>query len=255
MHFFLVSIVAVNNLHEEIHNIHNEQKNGMVKPLAYVIAKLVLTLPIIFILFSVTALAIPGFIIQTYNVGDFFSILLIWSLPIYLFESIAESIAVWIGDKTVGMIVFLLYWVLSFLFAGIFLREEDMFLPLKVFYYLMPFRYYNQSMTHRIFQGATFEKCDPITNVISAICVDSSDGSDVLKALGKVLPVVKNPFPIWRDPIILLAMIIFFKIMYVAGVIFKGNQISTPLKPNHHLFKNSFIKPMGSIKLNYKGKP
>jgi hypothetical protein len=54
-----VGAVAVYVLNDELLVIQSEQKNGMLRPASYIMAKVVLTLPFIFV-FAIFALGIPG---------------------------------------------------------------------------------------------------------------------------------------------------------------------------------------------------
>ena len=60
-----MGVVAVYALNDEFKTILRESKNGMVKPLTYVLAKTVLVLPIMFI-FAIFALGIPSFAIMDF---------------------------------------------------------------------------------------------------------------------------------------------------------------------------------------------
>ena len=61
----------------------------------YIIAKLILTLPIVTIIFGLAALVIPMFVIQDFPFSEFLPVLGQWSLVMYLFESLAECVAAW----------------------------------------------------------------------------------------------------------------------------------------------------------------
>ena len=111
-------------LFEEFKLIQGEIKNGMNGCLSYILAKFVLTLPIITIVFSLSALAIPMFVIQSFDASLFLPFFGQWSLIIYLFESLAECLAVWSPNAIVGMLAYLTYWIVAFLFGGIFLPPD-----------------------------------------------------------------------------------------------------------------------------------
>ena len=141
-------------LNDELLVIQSEQKNGMLRPASYIMAKVVLTLPFIFV-FAIFALGIPGFAIQNYQTSSWIEVILLWSILAYLFESLAECLAIWVKNKVLGMLVYLTYWISSFLFSGLFLPLDDLIWPLKIFYYTTPFSYYTTSEACIIFFSMT----------------------------------------------------------------------------------------------------
>ena len=98
-----VGVVAVYALNDEFKSILRESKNGMVSPMSYVISKSIMVLPVIYII-SLFALVIPGFIMFDYPWDSFGAATLIWSLFFFVFENLAECLAVWIEDPIIGML-------------------------------------------------------------------------------------------------------------------------------------------------------
>lgn len=84
-----MGVVAVYVLNEEFKAVRREVKNGMISPLAYVVAKSVLVLPIM-ILFSLFALVIPHFLISDFPWDTFVLAILIYSVCIFEYECLAE---------------------------------------------------------------------------------------------------------------------------------------------------------------------
>ncbi|KAL7529864.1 hypothetical protein ACHAXR_004156, partial [Thalassiosira sp. AJA248-18] len=211
----MMGAVAVNCLHEELKLVQGEIKNGMTKWGDYVVAKFILTLPITTLVFGLSALVIPMFVIQSFPWSEFLPVLGQWSLIMYLFESLAECVATWSPNTIVGMLGYLTYWIISFLFGGIFLPPNDLYWPLKAFYYALPFNYYVRTMVHTVMADEEFDPCDPTTDITSLVCVETGDGADVVKAFEKVFPVIANPSTS-KDMLALVAMIIIFKLLYIA---------------------------------------
>jgi len=220
--------VAVFTLNEEISSIQREQKNGMVKAISYVLAKTVITLPFIF-LFAIFALGIPGFLMQNYPSTGSFKVLLLWSIHAYVFESLAECLAVWIKDKVMGVLVFLAYWIAAFLFSGLFYPLEDLLPFVKPLYYATPFSYYIRSMFYLLFSGVTFDSCKSEFTPLEPICVESGSGSDVIDALNKILPLFENKDSFMNDIGVLVVMLVIFKALFILGIILKGRNTSIPI--------------------------
>ena len=108
----MLGVVAVSCLHEELNLIQGEIKNGMTKCSHYIVAKFVLTLPIVTLIFGLAALVIPMFVIQSFPSSEFLHVLGQWSLIMYLFESLAECVAAWAPNtskyKGAYLLVFML---------------------------------------------------------------------------------------------------------------------------------------------------
>ena len=109
--------VAVYVLNDELLVIQSEQKNGMLRPASYIImAKVILTLPFIFV-FAIFTLGVPGWEIQNYQTSPWIEVILLWSILAYFYESLADCLAIWVKDKVLGMLLYLTYWISSFLFS------------------------------------------------------------------------------------------------------------------------------------------
>jgi hypothetical protein len=99
-----------------------------------------------------------------------------------------------------------------------------MFWPLKTFYYILPYNYYVRSAIFLIFTGDDWEACtDPKT---SAVCVDSTDGLDVMRGLGRIFPLISLEDKYWIDFLALLAIGIVWKIIAVVVIVVKSGRVS-----------------------------
>ncbi|EJK47716.1 hypothetical protein THAOC_33544 [Thalassiosira oceanica] len=166
---------------------------------------------------------IPMFVVQSFPGSVFFEIVLQWSLIMYLFESIAECSAAWAPNSIIGMLGYLTYWILSFLFGGIFLPPEDIYWPLKAAYYALPFNYYTRSMVDVVIPKMEYNPCNPSEDM-SVICIESGNGDDVAKAITNLFPVTKQPDSV-RDALILFVMIVMVKLVYIVGVVWKSRRV------------------------------
>lgn len=214
----MMGVIAVHFLHNELNMIQGEIKNGLSVAWQYL-----LTLPIVTLVFSLCALGIPMFVVQSFPGSVFFEIVLQWSLIMYLFESIAECSAAWAPNSIIGMLGYLTYWILSFLFGGIFLPPEDIYWPLKAAYYALPFNYYTRSMVDVVIPKMEYNPCNPSEDM-SVICIESGNGDDVAKAITNLFPVTKQPDSV-RDALILFVMIVMVKLVYIVGVVWKSRRV------------------------------
>lgn len=239
-----MGVVAVYSLNDEFKSILRETKNGMTSGLSYVLAKTVLVIPIFFA-FALFALGIPAFAIQDYPADAFGWSITLFAILLFVFESVAEALSVWFDDPIVGMLQFMNFWFGAFLFGGFLIPLRDMYWPFKLFYYAMPYSYYVRSSMYQLFSRSTFEAC---VNSLedSAVCVDSTSGLDVLEGLRKVYPLMSTKDNTARDAAIMIAIGLFYKLLYVVGMIFKTRQV-TAIKAGrppsiHNMTENSETK-------------
>ena len=146
---------------------------------------------------------------------------------LFVFESVAEALSVWFDDPIVGMLQFMNFWFGAFLFGGFLIPLRDMYWPFELFYYVMPYSYYVRSSMYEIFSHSTFEAC---TESVSAVCVNSTAGLDVLQELKQVFPVLSTEDNTIRDGGVMIGIGVFYKILYVVGVLYKTSLVTT-VKP------------------------
>ena len=80
-----------------------------------------------------------------------------------------------------------------------------------------------RSAFYQLIVNTEFEPCQkqPV-----AVCVDSSDGSDVIEAGSRVMPLLSSEDQTGVDLLVLLAIGIVYKLLYIAGVVYKSRQAS-----------------------------
>jgi hypothetical protein len=222
--------VAVYSLNDELSTIQKEQKNGIIsRPASYILAKFAITLPFILI-YALFSLGIPGWVLQKYPSSSWFKALILWATHTYIFESLAECLAIWVKDKVLGMLVYLAYWISAFLFSGLFLPFDNLLAPMKALYYATPFSYYIRSMYYLLYNNVTFDSCNSALNPFEPICEESGAGSDVIDGLNKILPLFENKDTFTKDIGVMLIMIAIFKIFYITGIVVKGQSVSIPVQ-------------------------
>lgn len=163
------------------------------------------------------------FAIQRFPGTVFFENILQWSLIMYLFESVAECCTAWAPNSIIGMLGYLTYWILSFLFGGIFLPPEDIYWPLKTVYHALPFNYYTQSIVNVVIPKMECSPCNR-GEAMSVICVESGNGDDIAQALMNLFPVTEQPDSVC-DALILFGMIAIIKLLYIVGVVWKSQRV------------------------------
>lgn len=99
------------------------------------------------------------------------------------------------------------------------------FQHLQLFYYILPYGYYVRSFIYTSFTDATWEACtDPAG--AGAVCVDSTDGLDVLDGLGRIFPLIESQDTVWQDVGIMVGIAVFFKIVSIIAIIFKTSKVA-----------------------------
>lgn len=223
--------VAVYALNDEFKSILRETKNGMTGPMAYVLAKSVLVLPIILI-FAVFALGIPAVLIMDFPGSQFGAAMLLWSAVMFVFECCAECFSVWLDDPILGMLGYTSYWFGFFLFSGFVIGVDDLVYPFKIFYYIFPFSYYIRSQMYNWLIDSTWVPCYPDDNTLnSPICQPNPTGASILEAIGLSYPVIQAEDTYWQDVGTLIALALVFKVAYVIGVYLKTSK-SAMFLPN-----------------------
>jgi hypothetical protein len=86
--------------------------------------------------------------------------------------------------------------------------------------------YYLRSSMYNLFSSASFAPCDPATNTQSAVCVNSTSGNDVLEGLSIIYPIIQNKDQVSQDIGIMIGIAMFFKILYLFGVLKKSMQFA-----------------------------
>ena len=100
---------------------------------------------------------------------------------------------------------------------------DDLYQPFELLFRLWPGSYYVRSSAHFYFKYTEFEPCVRENNPDAVVCVNSSDGLEVLDGLSVLFPLVKSTETFLLDMGVMLSIGIFFKLVYVLGIMLKGN--------------------------------
>lgn len=108
--------------------------------MSYLTAKSGIIVPIMFV-FALLAVGLPGYVILCFPADSLGLVLSLWAACIYSFECLAEALAIWINDPLLGILIYMLWYFMSFLFSGVFVLVDDLFIAFKPFHYIVPFTY------------------------------------------------------------------------------------------------------------------
>lgn len=215
-----IGVVAVFALNEEFKSVQKEIKNGMVTPVSYILAKTVLELPIM-ILFAFAALLVPGYALSNFYLPNLLSMVLMWAISIYAWETLAQALAVSFDNPLLGMMNFMSMWFSGFLFMGLLIPGSDLVWPLKVFFYILPLKYSFRSMMYIEYVDSKWGAC----KASDAVCF-GRDGDEVLSTLNTLFPLVSDDNTIGLDILIVLAISLVFKVFYILQVMVKSQRAS-----------------------------
>jgi hypothetical protein len=115
---------------------------------------------------------------------------------------------------------------MCFLFNGNFIDSSILYYPFTVFYHILPFSYYIRSCTYINMHDATWDKCTGGAESGQAICVESGDPIEVLDQLSQIYSVVDSQDHVSRDMLVILALALVFKVLYVIGVYVKTHRVA-----------------------------
>lgn len=82
------------------------------------------------------------------------------------------------------------------------------------------------SQLYNTLHDTAWSACDKEQNPFAPICVTPPNGGEVLEALSGIYPVVENKDQVVQDIGIMLAIAVFWKLTYIAGVLYKSSLVS-----------------------------
>ena len=175
--------------------------------------------------------------------------MLLYACFLYSFESLAQTLSVAFDNPLMGMLNFMQLWFTSFLFSGLFITIKDIVWPFRVFPYILPLKYAVQAIVYqefiaKPFQGA--EICDPSdAGCLSfpgeqgpedgwecpglsgdKVCY-GREGWQVLDTMGQSYDLVSSDVQTWENIVIILAIAVVARILYVVLMIKKCNQATS----------------------------
>jgi len=230
VNLIIVGAVAVFKLSQEFKSVLLEARNGMIRPMVYLLAKSVMVI-LVMLAFAISALGIPGYGMLKFPAESFGSVLLLWATCLYSFECLAEALAVWIENRLIGMLIYMLWYFMFFLFGGMFVPVDDLYWPFKLFHYLVPSTYDWRGTTYELFIGAQWQPCEPTPGVSFQVCVNSTDGADVLDVLNNSLILVSSEDSVALDIFAIVIIAFFFKLLFVLGMLYKARAMFSTIQP------------------------
>ena len=132
-----------------------------------------------------------------FNSESFGLLILLFSVMLFAFESLAQATALAFGNTTYAMMGYVLFWFTAFLGSEIYVAKEDVIWPLALVFYVSPLRLAIQVFVYLDFHD-TMWGCGDGLSLFSATaftreCVGTYSGDKVLDMIGDfVFPVIKS---------------------------------------------------------------
>ena len=165
-----LGIVQVVGTNRDTLSVVNEIRAGMYRVYSYVLSTSLIQLP---------ALVILAFIINVFSFAiggwpwdNFITYVFLYSINLWVFDSLAQLLAVLFKNPVIGMLGYLGFWSSSIVFCGLVFRGGDVVWPFRALYYALPLKWlfnatgYDVFGPTRSYSGA--ELCTPGENVTGA---------------------------------------------------------------------------------------
>lgn len=214
-----LAIVTVYFQGVELRLVAREVRNGMFSPATYLIATSILQIPLVMLLVAF-AFLIPGYAVAKLHIDNAPAFLLTMFLTFYSFEAAAQFFAACTRNALIGMMLFLQWWFISFLFSGSLVDPEEIIWPLRGLTYIVPFAWGTKGIAlaefrDRVFSGA--EIVDTSVSPLGYVCTSQIHcygkyGPQVLNALHNYLYVVEADASIAVCCGVLVAIAAVFKL-------------------------------------------
>jgi len=199
---------------------------------SYIIAQTLLQPPLMLAI-ALCGTVPSGFGLGNWDWGAFWSIELLLVLGLWLYESLAQLLAVSTQPAiaTMGVTTF---WLIAFLFGGALIRLEDVPWPFRAFAYIAPYRYLARATTHAEFSRISFEgaqrqpdgsfACPDVEGTVGCFGIT---GEEVLDSLSQVVYNLTSENNFLMDVAILVGMAAFFKFSFVTVAYYKCTRVAT----------------------------
>lgn len=233
------ALLVVYSANSELHVVKNEVRNGMVRPVAAVVANSLLQVPLLLLTVCVGYI-IPFYVVMDSDPGHMLQTIILITCTMWSYDSIAEAYGVLFSNFLVGMLQFLQVWFAAFLFAGVVIPQESVPWPFKLFTWMSPLRWTLRSvvrmdMVDSTFAGAQLSGTSPLGYECpgdtsgGAACFGRT-GSQVLTSLHANFETFSSEDTLGTDIVICLGIAVGFKLVYIAIMLRKTVAHALPVR-------------------------
>ena len=144
-----------------------EIRAGMYRVHSYVLSTSLVQIPALTVLSF--AICVCCFGIGGWPWDNFISFVFQFACNLWVFDSLAQLLAVIFVNPVIGMLGFLGYWSTSIIFCGLVFRGEDVVWPFKIFYYVMPLKWLFNGVGYDVYMPGEFSGaalCEPGSTIV-----------------------------------------------------------------------------------------
>eukprot|EP00965_Chrysotila_dentata_P153054 5058133-Pleurochrysis_carterae.AAC.1 len=256
-----LAVVLIYLVNTDYQVVKREIKDGMYKPLTYVLAQFVLQLPMLAIL-SMLALVPAIYPISDWEVSQLWRSYTAYFLSLIAFEFMAELFAIAFANPLVGMLNYVNMWFTAFLFSGILVTESDVPWPVRILIYILPYRWSLGELIWAAFidtpDYSGTEDCNmptvpgtpglatsgplagqPVNCPRGFYCPDDltgvacwgRTGSQIIDGLSGTYSAISDTDVFARDMGLMVLIALMFKLLYLVAFLVKSGRSQAPKKP------------------------
>ena len=162
-----MAITTLIGTNRDTFSVVYELRAGMYKIFSYVASTSLVQIPALFILSL--AINLAAFAVGNWPWDNFITFAVQFAITLWVYDSLAQLLAVSFKSPVIGMLAFLGFWSSSIVFCGLVFRATDVVWPFRLFYYVLPLKWtfnaagYDVYMPTASFKGAAL--CDAGTDV------------------------------------------------------------------------------------------
>jgi len=149
-----ISITTLIGTNRDTFSVIYEIRSGMYKAFSYVISTTIVQIPMLILLSALTL--VVSFGIGGWPFDNFVTSVLVFSMNLMVFDSIAQLLAVLFTNPVIGMLCYLGYWSSSIVFCGLVFRGGDVIWPFRLFYYTLPLKWVFNAVGYDVYTPGVF---------------------------------------------------------------------------------------------------
>jgi len=222
----LMSMVYCFAAGDEFRAVSKEVRANNYRLGSYLLAQFFVQWPLL-VLIAVCSTLPSGFGIAGWTWEAFFEIEAIIVAMLWIYESLAQLLAVVAPHPALATMGVTTFWLINFLFGGSIVRRDDVPWPFRIFSYIAPYGYASRSVIRSEFIHSTFEGAlrnsdgsYSCPGTLQTGCFGAT-GQEVLKSLSQIIYNISAENHFWHDLGLLFGIAFFFKIWFVVMSYFR----------------------------------
>lgn len=206
---------------------------------------------------SICAISISGYAIAAWNAASYGYVMIIFALILWAFECLAQLCSVMSENPLLGMLVFMCFWFIAFLFSGVMVAEESVIWPFRVFTSVFPLKWGLRSFAYLEYSGTTYAGAKLCETAADPTCFYHAEtlpgwacdwspsvrpclghtGEQVLDSMGITFSTMSSEDSVLFDALIILCLGAAFKLLYIGLFVYKSRKSTKLRKPESKIQK------------------